>query len=253
MIVCVDIGNAAVKMAAMGAEDTVVERAALPSAALGDAGAVQAALRALVSGGDGDVAGVAVASVVPGGAEVVSRAAEELWRDAGIVVVTASLPLPITLDVENPESVGADRICAAAGAVGASRPSAIVVDAGSAITVDRVIDLAFTGGAILPGPQMMLSALARDTGQLPRLALDELPSLFPRRPHPTPAAMAFGVGAATVGGILEAVRRLAPDLPVVVTGGHLGRLGPYLPDTWLREPDLVFRGLYRIAGVQDRS
>src|SRR6185503_14975808 len=70
-----------------------------------------------------------------------------------------------------PERVGADRLYAAAGAVALYARSCVVVDAGTALTVDAVFvgdgTRAFLGGAIAPGPRLLAAALASGTARLP--------------------------------------------------------------------------------------
>src|SRR5258707_3338212 len=77
--------------------------------------------------------------------------------------------LPLEVRVEFPERVGLDRLAAAlaAKAIRGTRPT-IVVDAGTAITVDLVsADGAFEGGVILPGFRLTAQALAAGTNLLP--------------------------------------------------------------------------------------
>jgi type III pantothenate kinase len=152
--------------------------------------------------------------------------------------------------VPQPERIGADRLCAAAGVVDAATPNAVVVDIGTAITVDRVRDLEFVGGAILPGPGTMLRAMGTFARQLPKVDLDDVETLFPTAGAPTEKAMALGAGVATLGGIKEAVSRLSVDdrgVAVWVTGGASERYRGHLPDPWNLDVDLAARGLARIT------
>lgn len=251
MILCIDIGNTAAKAAVVSGE-TVGARRVMPTAGLGDGAVLAAACRELVAAPGEPLEAVAVASVVPGAGDVGDDIARE-WNVAS-VAVDAGVRLPFSLAVDEPATVGADRLCAAAGAVDADHRDAVVVDIGSAVTIDRVRDLTFTGGAIMPGPRMMLAALARHTARLPELDLDAIETLFPAQAHPTDRAIALGVGTAVAGGVLEAVRRLGgAGTPVWVTGGLMGRVAEAFPDHWRRDPDLTLRGLARIGRLGRRS
>jgi type III pantothenate kinase len=245
VILCIDIGNTATKVAAVSGDRVLAARAV----ATGDAGALGAAVAEVEAAGTGAaVTAMGIASVVPA-AEADAVAVVRGGRSIPLVRVGHTTPLPIRVEVESPETVGADRLCAAAGAVEAGRGDAVVVDVGSAVTIDRVRDHAFVGGAIMPGPRMMLDSLGHATGRLPALDLDDLDTLFPDTPHPTRNAIALGVGVALAGGIREAVRRLGGEAapPVYLTGGLAPRVDPGLPPDWIRDPDLTLRGLSRIV------
>ena len=116
-----------------------------------------------------ELTGVAMASVVPS----VALAFEAVAARHQLTTVVASagtVPLPIRVD--RPAEVGADRLVNALAAVRIHGAPAVVIDAGTATTFDCVApDGAFVGGAILPGPELGLEALAARTAQLPRVEL----------------------------------------------------------------------------------
>jgi type III pantothenate kinase len=138
--------------------------------------------------------------------------------------------LPLKIDVPLRVRVGMDRLvnAVAANQMRDSKRPAIVVDLGSANTVDLVsAQGAFLGGAILPGIAMSARALHESTNLLPLLGLADLPgpnSLAAPTPlgTDTPAAMKAGLFWGTVGAINEMIRQLStgPMLPeVILTGG----------------------------------
>ncbi|MGB2966799.1 MAG: type III pantothenate kinase, partial [Phycisphaerae bacterium] len=87
-------------------------------------------------------------------------------------VAGEDFPIPIRADVEEPERVGTDRLLAALAARGRLGSPCVVVDLGTAVTVDAVAaDGAFAGGAIFPGLEMSADALARGTALLPKISL----------------------------------------------------------------------------------
>ena len=241
MILCIDIGNTSIKMARV-ARARVLNRQTVSSRA--PAREIAAAVARATRGG---VRHAVVSSVRPASTAVVRRAVR---RELGVdpLVVSARIALPVRVATRHPSRVGTDRICAAAGAVTGRRRHAIIVDIGSAITVDLVLDREFRGGLIMPGPAMMLSSLHHFTAQLPDLRLD---SPGAGRIDDTAPAMISGALVGSTGAIragVESLRSLA-GAPVTVwlTGGGARRLRQRLPAAWRFEPDLVFHGLSAIA------
>lgn len=172
--------------------------------------------------------------------------------------------LPLAIDVEVPERVGIDRLLAALAAteLTTERPT-IVVQAGSAVTVDLVTSPpdpvepgkpllgTFAGGAILPGVPMMLRLLGQGAEQLPEIDADdllELPSLPGKN---TEEAMMCGTASALVGGVAHVISRYraqwGSDVPVILSGGDGMGLSPYIPAPLIVRPHLVHRGLLRLA------
>ena len=247
MILCVDIGNTSIKLARVGSDGAsrvhVLSSAATP----------REMLRAIARAAGPGVDGAAIASVRPRSTGRVSRAIEAaLGIDP--LVVTHRGALPIAIGARVPARVGVDRICAACAAVGGRARHAIVVDAGTAITVDLVLDRCLVGGLIMPGPQMMLSALHRFTAQLPDLRLEDGGGV---RIDDTAAAMRTGATVGSAGAMVAAVRllrgRAGRPVSVWLTGGHAPRLQPHLPADWRLAPHLTLDGLYAIARFRSPS
>jgi type III pantothenate kinase len=242
MILCVDIGNTSIKMARVDSARRVRNLRVVPSTV-----AAREISRAVALAGRGGVARAAIASVRPKSTDSVVRAIRgELGIDAFVITHRASLPIQVA--TRRPARVGVDRICAACGAVSGRRRNAIIVDAGSAITVDLVIDRRFVGGLIMPGPQLMLGALHQFTAQLPALDIDRSGA---GSIDDTVPAMLTGALVGSAGAILAAVlvleRRAGRALPVFLTGGHASRLSPSLPATWIRSPHLTLQGIATVA------
>jgi type III pantothenate kinase len=157
--------------------------------------------------------------------------------------------LPVEVRVTEPDRVGIDRLAAAAAAAvvkPADRP-AIVVDCGTATTVDIVsVEGHFLGGAILPGPALLARALAEGTSRLPAVAaLDDAPP--PAMPgRSTQEAIAAGIGWGLRGAVArlvaEARAACAAEPCIVLTGGSAGVVRDALPGA-VEVPDLVLAGV----------
>jgi len=153
--------------------------------------------------------------------------------------------LPIPVGVRQPERVGLDRLLNAVAVVRRQQSPSLIVDAGSAVTVDLVDGAGtFQGGAILPGLRLMARCLKQGTANLPEVPLSLDPPPFPGRV--TEEAIALGLAAALIGGIETLVRQAQatqPRLHLLLTGGDAPRLQPLLADEFHLEPWLTLEGL----------
>lgn len=157
--------------------------------------------------------------------------------------------LPLAVLVDEPHRVGIDRVAAAAAAAVVKDPTrpAIVVDCGTATTVNLVSAAGeFLGGAILPGPALMARGLAEGTSRLPEVAaLDHAPPP-PLPGRSTQAAIAAGIGWGIRGAVerlvAEAQRPFAGAAQVILTGGSAGIVRDCLPGA-VELPDLVLAGI----------
>jgi type III pantothenate kinase len=156
-------------------------------------------------------------------------------RERGDVVrvIDVARELPLRVLLEHPDRVGIDRLfdAVAANTRRTAGTPAVVVDAGSAVTVDWLdANGAFGGGAILPGLRLMAQALHDYTALLPQV---EVPATIPDALGTrTIAAMEAGVFWAVIGGIQALVaqlaRRTTSTPEVFLTGGDAAVLGPAL-------------------------
>lgn len=186
----------------------------------------------------------------------VHRAAERklaAWaaaeRTADRYRLLTNADLPVVARVDYPERVGSDRLLAAIAVNHLRDPNrpAIIIDAGSAITVDLVAsDGAFEGGVILPGFQMVAKALARETDQLPQVggSLDEVPVVVGKS---TEAAIHSGLYWGNVGAVRELIFRMVAELAVqpqvFVAGGDAAKLAKHIDPQAQVVPELVFLGI----------
>ena len=158
--------------------------------------------------------------------------------------------LPIEIHVDAPERVGADRLLAAV-AVNRLRTqgqAAIVVDAGSAITVDMVsADGKFEGGAILPGLEMVARAMAEQTDLLPFVDYSISDGPPPVVGKSTSAAIGSGLFWGGIGAVREVISRMSSDvggdLQLFLAGGDVEKLSPFLPSSARIVPELVLAGI----------
>ena len=166
------------------------------------------------------------------------------------VTLLAAGDVPLRVELPRPDMVGVDRLLDAVAANRLRRPDrpAVVVDVGSAITVDLVsADGAFRGGAILPGLAMSARALHTFTDLLPLVDMSELSAPPPPLGTATVAAMRSGLFWGTVGAIRQLIELLARDAggqpDVFLTGGAGPVVAELLGSSAKHVPHLTLAGI----------
>ncbi len=255
-IVLADVGNTRIKLAVLHAEGDRAAAAGLPAVArrqdLLSREFRAANLRSWLEASAPGPAFVLVASVHDAAAARLESAIAE-------VSVTRHRPLrqrrigrddlPLVIDVDEPHRVGIDRLAAAAAAAtvkAADRP-AVVVDCGTATTVDMIArDGRFLGGAILPGPELLSRALAEGTSRLPEVAALDRGAVPAMPGRSTQAAIAAGIGLGMRGAVArlvaEATAVLGGHVDLILTGGSRGIVRDAVPGA-IEMPDLVLAGI----------
>lgn len=193
------------------------------------------------------VRSVAIGSVVPRVTAPLSEACVRYFTVGPPLVVDARAKLPITLDVDEPLTVGADRLINTLAASRLYKRDAIVVDMGTAMTFDCIsADGVFFGGVIAPGVLTASETLTRRTSMLPATALVVPPRVIGRR---TDACIQSGVlfGAAdAIDGLVGRIKGEwpRPEVPMVIaTGGFAEVMAPLCRTFDRVEPHLTLRGL----------
>src|SRR5436190_7601908 len=171
MLLAIDIGNTNLKTALFRAGALLgTRRAATDARATADElGLLLDGLLRLDGIAVSDLDAIALVSVVPSSTAAVESIAE---RRALPLLVAGAGTVPIPIRVDRPDEVGADRLVNALAAGRVYGTPAVVVDFGTATTFDCVAgDGAYVGGAIAPGLELGLDALATRTAKLPRIEL----------------------------------------------------------------------------------
>ena len=187
-----------------------------------------------------------------GRARVLSVSAGHLARflaaneGPGVSIEPLALPLAVELRVDAPAEVGVDRLANAAAAWERARGVAVVVDVGTAITVDAVAaDGAFLGGAIAPGPAAATAGLRAGAPHLPDPGPGSPASALGRRTIDAMAgALRFGF-AGLVDRLVEEVAAAAgfAGAAAFLTGGGASVLGPASRTAFAHVPHLTLEGI----------
>lgn len=200
--------------------------------------------------------GAIVSSVVPRLEWPVAKAVEQEFKTVPLIL-SKDVPMGIVNGYEHPDEVGMDRLANAVGAHYFYGAPVLVLDFGTAITLDYLgapsrpgHPPVYRGGAIMPGIEMAAEALVRGTARLPRVSLAEPSRAIGRT---TAESIQSGLMHGYVGAIQTLVERSREEIgqavQVVATGGDALGLRKHLPFLQAAEPDLTLYGLRQIYGI----
>jgi type III pantothenate kinase len=191
-----------------------------------------------------EITATIIASVVP---PLTPSLIEMSERHLGVParLLDAHSRLPVRLEVEEPLSVGADRIANTIAVATRFRTDTIAVDLGTATTFDCITgDGAFIGGIIAPGVQRGADTLVRRTAKLPRVDLEPPPAVIGRRTETALQSGIFYTAVETIDGIVQRIKTEwdRPEILVVATGGLATLLAPHCRTVDRVEPFLTLYG-----------
>ena len=192
----------------------------------------------------GEIEGSIMSSVVPPLNAPLSSAVKKI-TGRRLLLVGSGMKTGLNIKMDNPKAVGGDRIVAAVAAIARYEGPIIIIDMGTATTMD-VVDRAgnYIGGVILPGVKVALNSLVSNTAQLPRINLD-----VPRRVigKNTVECMRNGImlgNAAMLDGLIDRMEaELGETATLVSTGGMARFITPLCRHSITYDPDLLLRGL----------
>jgi type III pantothenate kinase len=269
MLLLFDIGNTNTHVGLANGQ-RVVKQANLPTAGWFD-GTTAKRVRRFI--GRRRPEGAAFCSVVPRatpfvhkfiarlGAPSTGSARKRVHQRAGAVPgvplleLTAKTVRGVGIDYPKPESIGPDRLADAAAARHQFGAPVVVLDFGTAVTLD-VIDRRgkYVGGIIAPGLAAMTDYLHEKTALLPRIKIREVKTSIGKS---TAEAMLVGAVHGYRGLVRELIMELKRELkvkrlPVVATGGYAALMASRLPEISAVEPNLTLEGLRLVWEVKTR-
>jgi type III pantothenate kinase len=197
--------------------------------------------------------GYAIISSVNQTIEPVETALDQI--KAEVLLLDHKTPLPFQISYTTPETLGRDRIAAAAGAQYVCPfCNVLIIDMGTAITIDFISSEGiFMGGNISPGMQIRYRSLHEFTAKLPLITKD---SAFPAFGTDTRTAIAAGVQQGIINELNSYISDFARQHPAcefIITGGDADFFISKLNRSVFAIPDLVLKGLnyileYNITG-----
>lgn len=200
--------------------------------------------------------GAIISSVVPRLEWSVAKAIEQEFKTIPLIL-DKSTPMGIINGYENPDEVGMDRLANSVGAHYLFGAPIMVLDFGTAITLDYLAAPKhpehmpiYMGGAILPGIELAAEALVRGTARLPRVPLMEPGHVIGRT---TAESIQSGLSHGYFGAVYTLVERAREEIGemvrVVATGGDALNLKDHMPFLHAVVPDLTLVGLRQIFGI----
>lgn len=199
----------------------------------------------------GQIDKVVIGSVVPSLTTVFEDATRKLFATEPIVV-TAQIELPVRIEIDKPDEVGADRIANAAAAFEQYGGPAIVVDFGTATTFDIVNATgAYIGGVIIPGPKTSMAELARRAAKLFDVKIEPPEQVVGKS---TEGALKSGLFFGTVGQVDYIIERIIDETgfentTIIATGGLAGGIEKHSRRISEVAPNLTLDGLRLIANM----
>jgi type III pantothenate kinase len=189
--------------------------------------------------------GVAVCSTVPAVLDQLRAMFDRYFTDVPTVVVGPGVKTGVPLLYDNPREVGPDRVVNTLAAHTLYGGPAVVVDFGTSTNFDVVsANGEFLGGALAPGIEISVDALAARAARLFKVELVEPRSVIGKT---TNEALQSGLLYGFAGQVDGMVHRIAEELgtdPIVIATGGLSHLMASVCDTLdHHEPDLTLIGL----------
>jgi len=190
-----------------------------------------------------EIKSVVVSSVVPSLDYTFKRFSEKFFGIEALFVV-ADGKCGVKWPVENAKEIGADRVANVIGAFYEYGKNAIVLDFGTAITVDVLYGGRFLGGSITPGILTMLYSLFKSAAKLPLINLDEIPkSSIGANTADNIKIGILKVLAYGLNHVVDDIKsELSSDMKVIVTGGQSKTILSAL-NYDVYDPDITLKGM----------
>ncbi|TLM72822.1 MAG: type III pantothenate kinase [Actinobacteria bacterium] len=246
MFLAIDVGNTQTVLGLFDGRELIEHwRVSTDASLTSDELRVKVGGLMLVAGRDwGDVERVVVASVVP----ALTGAFEQMAESAtgrSPMVVGPGLKTGLKIRYDDPREVGADRIVNALAAVERCGAPVIVVDFGTATTID-VVDAsgAYIGGAIAPGVETSAEALFEAAARLSKVDLEPPgKAIGSNTRESVQSGLLLGEAAMVDGLVRRCWAEIGTECPVIATGGLAARMTPLCETVAEADPDLTLRGL----------
>lgn len=192
------------------------------------------------------IEGIIISSVVPNLTNILYYLSKKYFSIEPLII-SSKLKLPISFDIDNPNELGADRLCNVVEAVKRyPNDDLIIIDFGTATTFDIMQNNTYIGGYILPGINLSIKALFSNTAKLPNVRFEKPDFLIGKN---TMDQINSGIYYGSIGQIEYFIKLILQELKnakVICTGGlaeiftkEISAIDEYLSS-------LTLKGLYTI-------
>ena len=163
-------------------------------------------------------------------------------------VIGPGIKTGLNIKIDNPQTLGADRVCDAVCVIEEYKVPAIIIDMGTATTISVVDKFKnHIGGMIIPGIKTSLDSLSLSASQLPYISLDSPKNLIGKN---TVECMQSGIiygNASLIDGLIDKIKEeMKEDFIVIATGGYSKIVINYCKNKIIYDPNLLLKGLYYI-------
>lgn len=191
------------------------------------------------------VTGISLCSTVPAVLTELRKMFAKSFQDVKIVIIEPGIKTGVPVLIDNPKEVGADRIANSLAAFSRHGGPCAVVDFGTSTNFDVVSEKGeFLGGALAPGIEISLDALANRAAQLRKVELSKPRSVIGKG---TVEALQSGALYGFTGQVDGIIRRIVDEIgplkAVIATGGLAGIVVEESETITHHEPDLTLEGL----------
>lgn len=244
MLLAIDVGNTNTVLGLFD-KDKIVHSWRIKTDARQTADEIELTFKGLLADAP-EVTGIALCSTVPAVLREMRTMLDRYYTDIPQVIVEPGIKTGVSVKTDNPKEVGADRIVNSLAAFTLYGGPAIVVDFGTSTNLDVVSDKGeFIGGALAPGIEISIDALAQRAAQLRKVELVTPKSVIGKN---TVEALQSGAVFGFAGQVDGLVDRICDELgqdvkAVIATGGLAGVVVPESDTITHHEPDLTLIGL----------
>lgn len=241
MILCIDIGNSTVFMGLIH-DGKVVDSVRFPSALTSFTEKIGEFIK------DKIINKVLLSSVVPSATPLVEDAVRQL-TGLPVLAVKRELKPPFQIALDEPSSLGADRIADAAGAIHDYTLPVVIIDLGTATTFS-VIDAegVFRGGTIGPGLLTSFRAITEKAAQLKDFKLQVPESVIGTNTQNCINSGIVNGHAAMIDGMVQRIiAETGAPYQLILTGGMASTVAPFCRRQLTVDETLILRGLYYLS------
>lgn len=247
MLLAIDIGNTNIVIGCFREDDTIAFKARIatdPTRTSDQYGVEIKNMMEAFGVGVGDIDECIISSVVPPVFNSVRTGVVKIIHKQPMVV-GPGLKTGLNIHMDVPSQVGSDRIVIAVAALAEYKPPLILMDMGTATTIEVVEpDNRYMGGVIFPGVKVSLEALTSRAAQLPGISLDKPKRVIGKNTVDCMrSGMIYGT-AAMIDGLVERMEdELGHTSTLIATGGMAQFIIPLCKRKIILEKDLLLKGL----------
>ena len=196
---------------------------------------------------DTEIEGSILSSVVPELTNQIFNALKALLNKKPYVI-GPGIKTGLNIKIDNPQTLGSDRVCDAVCVIEEYKVPAIIIDMGTATTIS-VIDKNknHIGGMIIPGIKTSLDSLSNNASQLPYISLEDPKTLIGKNTIDCMKSGIINGNVCLIDGLIDKIKaELGSEFVVIATGGLSKLIIKHSRHEIIYDENLLLKGLYYI-------